>query len=57
MSHPFHNGLIIVFLAAAGMMVIAAVASWSAGGKYVHDDAADKVAADKVAAGEALGRE
>jgi hypothetical protein len=29
------------------MMVVAAVASWTAGGKYVHDDAA----------GEALGRE
>jgi len=39
MSGPFHDGLVIVFLAAAGMMVIAAIASWAAGGKYVHDDA------------------
>jgi len=47
MSGPFHHGLVVVFGAAAVMMVIAAVTSWAAGGKYVHDDAA----------GEALGRE
>jgi EmrB/QacA subfamily drug resistance transporter len=47
MSAPFHHGLVIVFTAAAIMTVIGAVASWAAGGKYVHDDAA----------GEALGRE
>jgi MFS family permease len=47
MAGPFHDGLVIVFLTAAGMMVIAAMASWAAGGKYVHDDSA----------GEALGRE
>jgi MFS family permease len=47
MSGPFHDGLVIVFLAAALMMVIAAAASWAAGGKYIHDDSA----------GEALGRE
>ncbi|MET3963278.1 MFS family permease [Marmoricola sp. OAE513] len=47
MSGPFHDGLVIVFLAAAGMMLIAAISSWAAGGKYVHDDSA----------GEALGRE
>ncbi|MGO4256746.1 MFS transporter [Marmoricola sp. RAF53] len=47
MSGPFHDGLVVVFLAAAGMMVVAAVASWAAGGKYVHDDSS----------GEALGRE
>ncbi|RNL63807.1 MFS transporter [Nocardioides marmoriginsengisoli] len=46
MSGPFHDGLVIVFLTAAAMMLIAAIASWSAGGKYVHDDSA----------GEALGR-
>ncbi|MCW2784463.1 MAG: major facilitator superfamily transporter [Marmoricola sp.] len=51
MSGPFHHGLIIVFLTAALMMVIAAVASWSAGGKYVH------VEPEPAAAGEALGRE
>jgi len=47
MTHPFHHGLVIVFLTAAVMMVVAAVASWAAGGKYVHDDGV----------GEALGRE
>jgi MFS family permease len=47
MSGPFHDGLVIVFLAAAGMMVIAAITSWAAGGKYVHTETA----------GEALGRE
>jgi MFS family permease len=35
-SEPFHAGLVIVFIAAAIMSVIGAVASLSAGGKYVH---------------------
>jgi MFS family permease len=47
MTDPFHHGLVIVFTTAAVMMVVAAIASWAAGGKYVHADAA----------GEALGRE
>ena len=47
MSGPFHHGLVIVFTAATVMTVIGALASWLAGGKYVHDDSA----------GEALGRE
>jgi MFS family permease len=47
MTDPFHHGLVIVFTTAAVMMVVAAIASWAAGGRYVHDDAA----------GEALGRE
>jgi len=47
MTDPFHHGLEIVFVTAAVMMVVAALASWAAGGKYVHDDAK----------GEALGRE
>jgi MFS family permease len=47
MSGPFHHGLITVFLAAAAMMLVAAVASWAAGGRYVH----------REAEGEALGRE
>jgi MFS family permease len=54
MSGPFHHGLIIVFLAAAGMMLVAAVASWSAGGKYVH---VDEPAESATRSGEALGRE
>jgi len=38
MSAPFHQGLIVVFGAAAGMCVLAAIASLLAGGKYVHQD-------------------
>jgi len=52
MTAPFHHGLVIVFVTAAAMMVVAAVASWTAGGKYVHDDAQSA-----EGAGEALGRE
>jgi MFS family permease len=37
-SEPFHAGLVIVFVAAAIMSVIGAIASLSAGGKYVHQD-------------------
>jgi MFS family permease len=47
MSGPFHHGLVIVFLTAAAMSLIGAVASWAAGGKFVHVEAE----------GEALGRE
>jgi hypothetical protein len=35
-SQPFHSGLVIVFIAAAVMSLIGAVASLSAGGKYIH---------------------
>ncbi|MCU1528665.1 MAG: transporter [Frondihabitans sp.] len=35
-SGPFHSGLIIVFIAAAAMSVIGAVASIIAGGQYMH---------------------
>jgi MFS family permease len=47
MTGPFHHGLVIVFVAAAVMTLVGAVASYVAGGKYVHDDTV----------GEALGRE
>jgi MFS family permease len=40
-SAPFHDGLVVVFLAAAAMSVVGAVASWLAGGQYVHDDSQD----------------
>jgi MFS family permease len=33
---PFHAGLVIVFIAAAAMSVIGAIASITAGGKYIH---------------------
>ncbi|WP_382307166.1 MFS transporter [Herbiconiux sp. UC225_62] len=35
-SGPFHSGLVVVFTAAAVMSVIAAIASFSRGKKYVH---------------------
>lgn len=37
-SQPFHEGLIIVFIAAAAMSIIGAAASVLSGGKYVHVD-------------------
>jgi MFS family permease len=39
-SSPFHSGLIIVFVTAAILSVIGAVASILAGGKYMHVDTA-----------------
>jgi hypothetical protein len=39
-SQPFHSGLVIVFIAAAIMSVIGALASVFMGGKYVHVDTA-----------------
>jgi MFS family permease len=37
-SQPFHDGLVVVFLAAALMSLVAAVASLLGGGKYVHEE-------------------
>jgi len=37
-SEPFHSGLVIVFIAAAIMSVIGAIASVVMGGKFVHID-------------------
>jgi MFS family permease len=37
-SQPFHDGLVVVFLAAAVMSLVAAAASLSSGGKYVHQE-------------------
>jgi MFS family permease len=39
-SEPFHSGLVIVFVTAAVMSVIGAVAAVVMGGKYVHQDTA-----------------
>jgi MFS family permease len=39
-SEPFHHGLVVVFAAAALMMLVGAIASLFRGGKYVHDDEA-----------------
>ncbi len=38
-SQPFHNGLVVVFAAAAIMSIIAAIASLIRGRQYVHQDA------------------
>ena len=38
-SGPFHDGLVIVFVVAAGMSIVAAIASGLRGGKYVHEEA------------------
>jgi len=48
-SQPFHDGLTVVFIAAAIMSIIGAVASISRGKKYMHDDVEAEPA--KVAAG------
>ena len=45
-SQPFHHGLVIVFGAAAIMMVVAAVASLTRGTRYIHDDASDLAQAE-----------
>jgi MFS family permease len=38
-SHPFRHGLIYVLTFAAVMCLIAALASWMRGGKFVHEEA------------------
>ncbi|TIH36348.1 MFS transporter [Subtercola vilae] len=38
LSGPFHDGLVLVFVVAAAMSVVAAVMSITRGSKYVHDD-------------------
>lgn len=56
LSGPFHDGLVVVFGAAALMMVVAAVASLMRGSKYVHQDPETDTATDAApeSAGEAL---
>ena len=51
-SQPFHHGLVVVFTAAALMMLVGALASLFRGGKYVHDDGALSDAADGDRMGE-----
>jgi hypothetical protein len=38
-AEPLHHGLVVVFAVAALMMVIAAIASWLAGGRFVYEEA------------------
>jgi hypothetical protein len=51
-SQPFHHGLVVVFTAAALMMLVGALASLFRGGKYVHDDGTLSTAADGDRMGE-----
>ncbi|TWE13384.1 MFS transporter [Rudaeicoccus suwonensis] len=46
LSGPFHDGLVVVFGAAAIMMIVAAIASLLRGSKYVHEDGSDVDADD-----------
>ncbi|MGU3436182.1 MFS transporter [Actinomycetes bacterium M1A6_2h] len=51
-SGPFHSGLVVVFVAAAVLMVIGSVASLLAGGRYVHDESEELKEADDRALAE-----
>ncbi|WP_439117543.1 MFS transporter, partial [Nocardia nova] len=48
-SDPFHSGLVVVFLAAAVMMLLGSIASWFARGDYVEHEAQEL--AEAAAAG------
>jgi hypothetical protein len=53
-SQPFHHGLVIVFLMAIGVLIIAAAASAFRGGRYVHDEGRGvRLEAASIAAGSA----
>ncbi|MEO7017860.1 MAG: MFS transporter [Leifsonia sp.] len=55
-SGPFHDGLVVVFIAAAVMSIVGAVASFAGGSKYVHEEkAVEGMAAESVAEGEEVG--
>jgi MFS family permease len=43
-SQPFHDGLVIVFSMAIGVLLIAAAASALRGGRYVHEESAEAAA-------------
>ncbi|WP_425302558.1 MFS transporter [Nocardia wallacei] len=47
-SGPFHSGLVVVFLGAALMMLIGAIASWFAGGRYVVDEREELAQAERA---------
>ncbi|WP_295126857.1 MFS transporter [uncultured Leifsonia sp.] len=53
-SGPFHDGLIVVFIAAAIMSLIGAIASFLGGSKYVHEEAV-AAARPATAEGEEVG--
>lgn len=43
-TEPFHSGLVVVFAAAAVMMVLGAIASWMSPGRYADGPGADNAA-------------
>ncbi|WP_223692437.1 MFS transporter [Leifsonia poae] len=49
-SGPFHDGLIVVFIAAAVMSIIGAIASFAGGGKYVHEESVVQREGEEVGA-------
>jgi hypothetical protein len=51
-SDPVHSGLVVVFLAAAGLALVAAVASALRGDRYVHEDESVAAVVDDGAVGE-----
>jgi EmrB/QacA subfamily drug resistance transporter len=53
-SGPFHDGLVVVFIAAAVMSLIGAIASFLGGSKYVHEEAV-AAARPATAEGEEVG--
>jgi MFS family permease len=58
-SHPFRHGLIYVLTFAAVMCLIAALASWMRGGKFVHEEAhghAGQMISDEAGFGEEPAR-
>lgn len=51
-SGPFHGGLVVVFAVAAVLSLIGAAASFSRGGRYVHDEHAAGVGTADAQAGD-----
>jgi hypothetical protein len=49
LAGPFHHGLVVVFVLATVMSVVAALVSLVRGRRYVHVDAAPDLAADEAA--------
>ncbi len=54
-SQPFHHGLVIVFIVAIAVLVIAAGASALRGGRYVHEEGVEAAAVAAGAATTAAG--
>ncbi|WP_109525393.1 MULTISPECIES: MFS transporter [Nocardia] len=48
LTGPFHSGLVVVFIAAAVMMLLAAFASWFAGNDRARDEDEELAEADRI---------